>query len=82
METETKSKQRAWCGDCRRSAVVVDQFVESTYEPDGEKGYRVTELACGHYRETNPVRVGEAPGKPSVAGAFPDMAAVWAEGFR
>lgn len=84
METETKNKQRAWCSDCRRTAVVVDQFLESTYEPGGEMGFRVTELACGHYHESNRVRVGDAPGKPpAVAGSFPNMDALWAaESFR
>lgn len=83
METETKHKRKAWCGDCRRSAKVVDQFTESVYEPGGEMGFRVTELACGHYHESNRVRIGAAPGAPArVAGSFENMAAVWAEGFR
>lgn len=74
---------KAWCGECRRSAKVVDTFTESTYEPGGEMGFRVTELDCGHYRESNPVRIGAAPGAPSIQGAWATVEALHAaESFR
>lgn len=70
------SAPRQWCPDCRSRNTVVDQFTESHYEPTGEMGYRVTELSCGHYLETTPVKVGPAPGAPTVAGALPNLAAL------
>lgn len=83
METKTERKQARWCSDCRRRQVIEDEFTESVYEPGGEMGFRVTWLACGHHHETNPVRIGAAPGAPSVQGAWATIEALHAaESFR
>lgn len=69
------SAQRQWCPDCRRRSNIVDTFTESHYTRRGEHAYRVNELSCGHTTETQPVRVGDAPGAPSVNGAHHNIKA-------
>lgn len=67
---------REWCPDCRTRRKVTDRFTESNYAPEGEMAYRVTELDCGHYLQTQPVRIGAAPGVPTVAGSLANLQAL------
>jgi hypothetical protein len=87
METETNRPKAnrhcgEWCKECRSYQYVIDQHEESVYERSGEYGFKVTDLDCGHWIEHGNVRLGDSPGAPSVAGAFPNMTAVWNAGFR
>lgn len=54
----------AWCGMCGRMREVEDTHEESHYEPWGEVGYQVTDLACGHSLQGEGRRIGAAPGAP------------------
>lgn len=42
--------ERRFCETCRRSATIVDEFLEADHGLAGAMQWLVIELSCGHYR--------------------------------
>lgn len=62
---------RAWCGECRRTQDVEDQFDAGTYEGPHEMAWWVTVFSCGHTTEGPRRIVGASPGAPYAGPTIP-----------